>query len=389
MPAFTPLEQTTTNSTKRINLEKFVGYPLGLEINTPSHPRPLFWRSLDEGGLTTKSTFLEATGFSLDVIVSEKELARLPSKVLEIVNMLPSKSYQILQAILISSAAKELALSNPLLFILLIIEAQKQGLSEQAFKALVKEKRTKILSYLNLPARPSVVRILARTKFTFDFATDLDMLPQVLSNSNFLQVIQHVKQPSMQHFLFARRYARTLTTKLLNLITPDTTRQAVNHISVILNDCWRMEMQLNQLNSIASLAELDALHDRLVVRYNLAQTERQEKFQLDNHGDYPKPPLPGNKMIVPLTSWPELMMEGAQMKHCVASYHSLVANGEVFIYQVHASKRLTLAVNLRENKWVLGEIKGVANTNPIKEDLELIHEWYFEATNQEKNQKAG
>src|SRR5690554_3289334 len=105
MTAFTNSQQATSNTIKRINLEKYVGYPLWLEVNTPNHPRPLFWRSLDEKGLIAKSTFLEATGFSLNVIVSEEELARLPSAVLEIINVLPSKSYQLLQAILISTAA--------------------------------------------------------------------------------------------------------------------------------------------------------------------------------------------------------------------------------------------------------------------------------------------
>lgn len=389
MTAFTNSQQATSNSIKRINLEKYVGYPLWLEVNTPNHPRPLFWRSLDEKGLIAKSTFLEATGFSLNAIVSEEELARLPSKVLEIINVLPNKSYQLLQAILISTAAKELALSNPLLFILSVLEAEWQGLSEQGFKALVKEKRTTILSYVNLPATPSVVRILARTKLAFCFVFDLGLLPQGLNNPNFIKTIQHVKQPCIQHFLFARRNPRTLTTNLLNLITPDATRQAVNHISSILDDCWRMGMQLSQLNSVSNLVELNALHDRLVARYNILALEREKRSQLKLSGEFPKPPLPGNEVIVPLTSWLELIAEGKQMKHCVTSYHSLVAEGQVFIYQVHASKRLTLAVTLRENKWVVGEIKGVANTSPTKDDLELIYAWYLEVTNQEKDQKAG
>lgn len=74
MTAFTPLQQIPPNS-QRINLAAFVGYSLWLEVNTPNHPRPLFWRSLDEEGSAKKSVFLETPGFSLNVLVPEDELA--------------------------------------------------------------------------------------------------------------------------------------------------------------------------------------------------------------------------------------------------------------------------------------------------------------------------
>lgn len=384
MLALTNLQQTEISSVKRIDLEKFVGYPFWLEVNTLNHPRPLFWHSLDEEGLTTKSAFLEATGFSLDILVPEEELARLPSEIREITNLIPAKSCQILQAILISSASTELALSNPILFMLLVLSAEKNNLSEEGFKKLVIEKRTEILNYLGLPAKPSIVKILARTDLSFDYSTDLEVIHQVLSDPQFLSLIPHIKQPCIQHFHFIKRYRARLTTNLLNLITPDTSKKEANHLLVITHDCWRMGMQLNQLNAASSLAELDVLHDRLVTRYNLLNAEQQEVFYLRQYGAFPKPPLPGNEVICPLTCWADLILEGRKMKHCVSSYHHRISEGQIFIYQVHASVRLTLALNSRENGWVLGEIRGVANSNPRKEDLELIHEWYFDVTNQKK-----
>lgn len=308
----------------------------------------------------------------------------MPDKVLAVALSIPNKQHQVLQAMLISTAAKELALSNPLLFILLILEAEKQNLSEQDFKGLVKEKRVEILKYLSLPVKPSVARLLVRTKIAFEHLKDLDALPVVLNDPKFLQLIQHVKQPCIQHFLFMTRYTATLTTNLLNLITSDTTSEEADHILRVTNDCWRMGMQLNQLNAVSCLAELDALHDRLVVRYNLVETDRLEIQYRNLYGAFPKPPLPGNKIIIPLTSWSELIQEGRKMKHCVSSYHYRINIGQVFIYQAHTNKRLTVALVARDNYWVLDEIRGTANTNPTEEDLEMIHKWYFEVTNKDK-----
>ena len=375
--------------THRLNLSPFVGYPLSLDINTPSHPKPLYWFSLDDEGYTQKSQFLQAPGFSLNILVPAAELARLAEPVAKLVFNLPEKQYQILQAMLISNEALELALSNPLLFILLVVKAEEQQLDENTFKNLVTLKRTHLLDYVGLPAKPTVARLLVKTSLNFTFLKDLETLPWVLNNPDNLHLMQHVKQPSMQHFLFIRRYRETLKTSLLNLITPETTSAEADHLLRITRDSFRMGMQPNQLASITSLAELEALHDRLIENYNATEETKLENRYLDLYGDYPSPPLPGNDFLQPLNSWFELIQEGNKMRHCVASYHYQVSKGTTFIYHANASKQLTLALVLKGERWVVDEVKGFANSLPTKEDLELIFQWHLEMTKANEDKKAG
>lgn len=381
MSALAPLKQQIAY---RINLVEHIGYPLWLEVNAPSHSRPLFWHSENEEGDTENSHFLQAPGLHLKNLISHEELAKLPEEAVSLAFYLPEKHYQLLQAMLVSIPAMELATSCPLLFVLLVLNAEKQKLDATHFKSLVAKKRIDILKHLNLPATPSLVKILSRTSINTFKLYDLQTLHQVLKKPEFMKPLQHIKQPCLQHFVFIRRQNTSLTTNILNLITPTTTADLASEISKIIRDCFRLGMQKNQLRSITSLDGLDALHDRLIHRYNYERGVQLEPTYQAKYGTFPPPPFPGNEVVTPLTSWQDLAFEGQKMKHCVGSYHGAISQGKVFIYRAKASKRLTLSLISRDEQWVIDEVRGVANSNPCKEDLELIHQWYITVTGNNK-----
>jgi hypothetical protein len=96
---------------------------------------------------------------------------------------------------------------------------------------------------------------------------------------------------------------------------------------------------------------------------------------VQEHGDCPAPPLEAIEGIEPLASWLELLEEGASMRHCVGSYDFSVAQGEAFIHRMTQPERLTISVEHRNNRWVIGEVRDSRNANPSPGALESARRW--------------
>lgn len=86
-------------------------------------------------------------------------------------------------------------------------------------------------------------------------------------------------------------------------------------------------------------------------------------------------PLVAIEGIAPLASWLELLEEGSSMLHCVGSYDMFVALGEVFIYRMTHPERLTISLEYRNNRWVIGEVRGRRNSNPSPGALDIVRRW--------------
>ena len=54
-----------TNAVYSKDLGGFLGYSLKINVNAPTHERPLFWTSWQNNKLLAESEFLESLGFSL------------------------------------------------------------------------------------------------------------------------------------------------------------------------------------------------------------------------------------------------------------------------------------------------------------------------------------
>ncbi|MDS1310383.1 MULTISPECIES: PcfJ domain-containing protein [Marinobacter] len=77
----------------------------------------------------------------------------------------------------------------------------------------------------------------------------------------------------------------------------------------------------------------------------------------------------------PLTSRLELLDEGSTMHHCMGSYDTFIAQGEVFIYRMTAPQRLTISLEQRNNTWVVGEVRGSRNANPSQAAMDIVRRW--------------
>jgi len=112
---------------------------------------------------------------------------------------------------------------------------------------------------------------------------------------------------------------------------------------------------------------------RLQARLELAKMEaraREIRF-----GD---PPIQGNDCIVPMTTGMDLVEEGREMHHCVATYVDRVhaARGRYYIYRLLPPlQRSTVAIQLTATGWRIEQIKGIYNEPVNNRTVRYVENW--------------
>lgn len=86
-----------------VDLSNEMGYPLSIHINSIEHKQPLFWQSWSNDDLLEDSSFLQAPGLPIAMLLSAEQLNNIPQQTLAIAMAMPVKQYQLIQGMLISS----------------------------------------------------------------------------------------------------------------------------------------------------------------------------------------------------------------------------------------------------------------------------------------------
>jgi hypothetical protein len=89
---------------------------------------------------------------------------------------------------------------------------------------------------------------------------------------------------------------------------------------------------------------------------------------------FPKPPIPGNHLLVPIRSSKELQAEGKEMNHCVAGYASEVATGHSYFFRWLGSERATVQLSLIDGLWSVYEHLGHSNKQLSSKTIREIHQ---------------
>ncbi|GGC70874.1 PcfJ domain-containing protein [Marinobacter halophilus] len=234
-----------------------------------------------------------------------------------------------------------------------------------------------------MPASKSLVRLVRRLALSSLLPWELEDIHTALQNQEYLALMRHHPYLHLNHIRLLNRIRGPLWPGLLNLVDEHTSAVEMSWLCRMIRDTLAMAGRNEQvLAGIHSREALQAQHDRLVERFNRANSRNSEEKRQDlakelseEHGDYPKPPLVPIDGLEPLCSWLELLEEGATMRHCVGSYDVPVALGEVFIYRMIHPERLTISLECHNKTWVLGEVRGVCNSSPSEGALDWIRRW--------------
>lgn len=365
------------------DLSESLGYPLWLQVNHWQHDFPLQWCTFNADEVIEQGDFLFAPGLPLHLILTDSLRQSIPSKLLRISESLSAMQYQLLQAMQVSEEAQELALSGPFLFLLVVHQAQRLSLTREAFAKLVLQKRTELLRFCGLPSTSSLKRLVGRIDVRPMLMDDFVYLYRSLQNEEYRAKLRHVARLNTHQMVALRFYTGPFWLGFMTILEPEMSIWEQRQIRRMADDTAQMGATRVHFQGIDTYQALQALHDRLVDQQNqLLNANGGERLRLlveqyqTNYGDYPKPPLPGNDVVVALDSWAALVEEGKTMRHCVSGYGRHVGERSLFIYQVLAPQRLTMALKRSGTLWQVSEVRGHCNSAASEEAMAVIKEWF-------------
>ncbi|NWO06074.1 MAG: PcfJ domain-containing protein [Alteromonadaceae bacterium] len=205
---------------------------------------------------------------------------------------------------------------------------------------------------------------------------ELEDVLETLRHTEFIQLLRHHPDIHLNHLRLLRLHRQPLWPGMLSLVNNRSSTLDIGWVCRMTRDTLTMTNgNLQPLSRVKSRSALQSLHDRLVRQLNSGVRKDQAEALAQRHGKYPTPPVPAPKGIEPITSWLDLLEEGAVMQHCVGSYDRRVAEGEVFIYRMVKPERLTVSLIYRNNRWMLGEVRRRRNGTPAPRVMEFIRRW--------------
>ncbi|CAM3966065.1 PcfJ domain-containing protein [Vreelandella rituensis] len=365
-----------------------VGYQLTLHLSPWQSAAPFSWESRVDGEPVANGTFLAPLGIGWEMLStthSEQLMTGMPESVRSVIRVAPFLGMELAQVCGQLEAARELAVSAPLLLILLVDRGIQAAWTPAMLAQLLGERQAVQCAAAGLPEAKSYAKLLRRCQLWPMIRRDLLELMRTLHRADDVALLRHHPSLNLTHLVFLARYEGGRWPGLLVLIDGIVEGHrprpgASAWLQRMLTDTSRMlPMHPQALYRVRSLAGLQALHDRLVQRFNArmrGDNGRKSAINLQHcHGDYPAPPLPGNDAITPITSWQSLLGEGQRMVHCVGSYDRAVALGHLALYHMHDPQAVTIAIAPQGKRWVLSQTRGARNTMPSAEAQQNIQAW--------------
>ncbi|MGM0855869.1 MAG: PcfJ domain-containing protein [Pseudomonadota bacterium] len=384
------LSQNDTPADTRVafDFQAAIGYPLTLHLSPWQSATPFAWESRVDGERVASGMFLSPLGIGWEMLASTHAktlMAGMPESVRAVIRIAPFLGVELAQVCGQLSAARELAVSSPLLLIMLVEQGVQEAWTPEIFERLLAKPQSLQCAAIGLSQSKSYAKLLRRCVLWPMIPRDLRELSRTLLRANDVALLRHRAPLNLAHLLFLARYEGERWPGLLGLIDETfeghTPRPGAHSwLKRMINDTARMLPATPQaLYRVRTIAGLQALHDRQIQRFNAdlrGDGGMQSAVELQHrHGLYPTPPLPGTDTIQPITSWQALLHEGQCMGHCVGSYDRAVALKNVAIYHMDFPQALTIAIAPQGKRWGLIEARGVRNAMPLNEAQEAIQAW--------------
>lgn len=313
--------------------------------------------------------------------------SEIPAHIRNQVRLYSSDTLAMLQICAHSARAEQLLGSSPnLLWLLAPFIAADSGLESQKLQRVFGEKRHCLLERFCGRGAPWIVRLLDRLEAA-QHMKNRKAFHELLHTPHALESMRHCRQLSWSMIDWAAEcrelfLTRTGCAAFSEGGSLDCLVEKTLTLYDLLYDTLRLGKELhirdygNIVKHCRTLRSLAALHDAWSERL-CAIVFSEVAARPDNI--LPPPPLPGNKNIVPVRSYAELLEEGHAMQHCAGSYAESVRNGHSYIYKVLNPERATLEIaRAGASGWAVAQIRGVANSRVTQETLRCVERWMRE-----------
>ncbi len=315
-------------------------------------------------------------GLTLRSQAARDFLARFPERVLSLAGALPERHWHLITLLARVPGADELAERNLALAHALasswVFRSRPESQPFRSARRVVRLRRPQIAEWMGFRGRPAVVRVLAKVRPIAVTVRGLLYLRRTLSSEPIPKALLHL--PSLDRCVLRivtdPQLVSHVAHTFLDDANSDPTEAGLERLAYLLDDSLRMAGDLGQrLGPLRSVSELRRVHDELAERMNRRANEELASMVI------PAPPVAGTDAIVPIASAAELLTEGREMHHCVASYIRRVAAGQVYVYRVLAPERATLSLRSDRDGWELEQIKGPANAPVERETVQQVQAW--------------
>lgn len=359
-----------------VDFTPLLGYPISVEL-TP-WDAGVHWVHHSEAE-THKSEYYEESGLALSFLFQHPSLDNwsngIPPEIrtaaLNFEQQFIKHAFSALSFASRSEAAAQMLLSSPILMWMILQHSIQNKLPPKAAMELFSWKRTKILSLYGLPESKAVLRFLYKYK-PKDFELnefnrvkefinlfELSLISRV-KNISYALIRWLIKEPRWIHAGFVKNFDETYALQTLKIYVQDTFRMGRQ-----LNN---PQIERNLLNC-QTVEEVIQMHDRLIERINEISFEGLENIV------YPIPPLEATESIIPILNHKDLMLEGREMKHCIASYHNRVFDGKYFVFKILKPERATIGLHNKNGKITVDQIRLKCNRIASEETKDKIYWW--------------
>lgn len=293
------------------------------------------------------------------------------------------------------SEAQDLLHSNPILYWLLACAAYDGNIDQDHFPGLCQRKQVKILGKLIPGAAKATLRLLSKITVEFGSIHEARIIRHVLARQSLVKAVAHLSNVPFRLLEVLGRHGRLVTPSLAALILRELQSESRDpaelgrNLDEIVADLGSMASVLDidsphrAIARCKTAAELTALHDRWVERQNRKFVPIPADGPLYCREDtsdrapliFPPPPYPDSADIQAIRTFDELILEGQEQRHCVASYALDVAAGKVYIYRVLRPSRATLELRETDDGWKVGQIKLFRNGEPELPTRMCVQDW--------------
>jgi hypothetical protein len=299
----------------------------------------------------------------------------IPSNVLDAITNLPSLRCTLLEMAVTEPKIQDLLLNNPvLLWRLFDAKLLLEELSPEHEQLLNQRQRDlcRLIGLNGTKQQVSLLKLATQRQLSRD---QLLTYIELLKNAKACQFFSHHKSvtPEIINVLKTNTWLVSCNAKALipELCSPEWRR--------IFDDVLRMLEDISALRLCATTTALQRLHDRLVEDLNEL---RGTKLIRDKDGQpkpIPEPPLQSGYSIEPITRQMDLIKEGREMRHCIASHLFNVVAGDYAVYRMAEPERLTIEVLVTQwGQCFIKEVRGKGNKLPSAQAMQVVEQWFQE-----------
>ena len=298
-----------------------------------------------------------------------------PDQLLQGIDALPSHRCKAIALAATHEKVIDMLATNPVLLWLLIDRRVIGDESAEQINHLLGDKQVKLCSLVGLSERKQVVKLLKKAASLKLQKNELESFVELLETPAVCDYLSHQKtiSPAILKLLRTNQWLVLSKARALipSLCQPEFRR--------IFDDVLRMIEDLSQLQNCATTAALQRLHDNLVEELNESRGTKLIRDHMGNPKPIPPAPLQPAYSIEPITGQIDLIKEGREMRHCIASHLFSVVSGDYAVYRMLEPERLTIEIVVTDwGQCYLKEVRGKGNRLPTANSMEIIEKWFLE-----------